>query len=65
MRTTAMHRSATARTTDPRYRFQTPARQPDWWPREREQALSSTRMVSLVMLFGPMSWALVLLIAFL
>ena len=65
MRTTTMHRSLTARTTHPRDRFQTPTPGPSWWPGERAQALQSTRMLSLAMLIGSASWAVVLLSALL
>ena len=65
MRTTAMHQSPTARTTNPRSRFQAPTHGPSWWPAEREQALQSTRMLSLAMLLGLTGWIPVMLVALL
>jgi len=60
MRTITTHRPIITQSTQSRYRFRPSPPIPTWWPAEREQAMQSTRMLSLAMLLGIAGWSLVL-----
>jgi hypothetical protein len=62
MQTSARHRSMTTRQRHARFHFRTTSPAHAWWGAEREQAMQSTRMLSLAMLLGFAGWTTLLLV---